>query len=139
MHETIMMKPWASTIAGNVACMDTDLKDFRKAAKIQYRLQGKLTAERIRARGEYPFLKGKAAQMRCLAPYALDLRRRFPTGKAVHDELRMAVCQLLARFFEIIAAEPIFMSDAAKTELAYIGPMFRRIYFQFAEEALVAK
>ena len=72
-------------------------------------------------------------------PRSIATHLALKWGKAVHDERRMPVCQLLVRSFEIIAAEPIFMSDAAKTELAYIGPMFRRIYFQLSEEALANK
>ena len=49
-----------------------------------------------------------------------------------HDRLTLGVVQLLARFYEIISAESMFLSEAAKTEVPRIGVQLAMMYQQLS-------
>ena len=115
-----------------------DLKLWYKRTRSKYRLQGRLTAERVRASGDWPKLKAKAAATRYLAAYALDLALRFARVESLneftrnHDQRSIAVCQLLVEFYDIIARESQYLSDNAKLRLPILGNQLAAIYSQLA-------
>ena len=90
------------------------------ASEAKSRLQGKLTAERTRTSNGWPKLKGKGAAVRHLAPYVLSLAIEHDTGSA-HDRRRVAVCQYLVKFYDLLACEGMFMSDRARAEMPEVS------------------
>ena len=70
-----------------------------------------MTAERVRASGDWPKLKAKAAATRHLAEYALNLAQRFARVDSLdaftqtHDQMSLAACQLLVEFYALIRNE----------------------------------
>ena len=79
MWESVLQKYWGASTQ--------DLDSWYKKTKCKVKLQGKLTQQRIRAHGQFPKLKCKAAAARHLADYALDVARRTSTG-STHDQLK---------------------------------------------------
>ena len=77
------------------------------------RLRGKLTLDKIRPSGDWPGLKGNAAVIRHLAPFAKMLVDEFQDGSA-HDILVQMVCTLLCRFYGIISMESQFLTPEIK-------------------------
>ena len=96
------------------------------------KLQGGLTVERVRTSGGWPKLRAKAAATRHLANFALELVREF--GRA-EDRKVLAVCQLLCRFYDILNAEPMFVSD----EILELGRRFGALYLALSREAAEAR
>ena len=68
MWESVLQKYWGASTQ--------DLDSWYKKTKCKVKLQGKLTQQRIRAHGQFPKLKSKAAAARHLADYALDVSPR---------------------------------------------------------------
>ena len=123
-----------TNIDDGIKALDAHLRSWyasRKTLK-EYRLQGKLTPERLRAQGKWPKLKAKAASTRHLAKYVLHLVQSFGGPE---DRDLLALCQLLDRFYTIIANESMFMSTAACTEIAKLGQRLAVIYASLAESA----
>ena len=127
-----------ATYAERINRCENDLKLWYKRTRSKYRLQGRLTAERVRASGDWPKLKAKAAATRYLAAYALDLALRFARVESLdeftrnHDQRSIAVCQLLVEFYDIIARESQYLSDNAKLRLPILGNQLAAIYSQLA-------
>jgi hypothetical protein len=127
-----------ATYAERIARCEQDLKAWYKRTRTKYRLQGRLTVERIRTSGDWPKLKAKAAATRHLAAYALDLTLRFARVASLdpftssHDQRSIAVCQLLVEFYDIIARESQYLSNAAKVRLPQLGNQLAAIYSQLA-------
>ena len=73
----ILQNAWgAGTQAKNVAALDEDMNEWRKANQVTSRIQGRLTMERLRsAASKYPKLKAKGAATRHLVGFALLLAR----------------------------------------------------------------
>ena len=115
-----------------------NLKALYKTTKAKYPLQGKLTLERVRATGDWPKLRAKAAQTRKLAVYALYLISTFGQPASLdeftrnHDQLALGVAQLLVRFYEILDSESQFMRSAAADELANVGNTLGNLYSQLS-------
>ena len=70
-------------------------------------MQGKLTVERLRTDGGWPKLKAKAAAIRHLAPFALELAKEHNNG-SLHDRRRVALAQRLAECYVIFQSEHMF-------------------------------
>ena len=95
-----------ATYAERIKRCASDLKAWysRPINRGRQRLNGKLTTERVRAQGDWPKLKAKAAAARHMAYYALDLCRRFAQIDSleeftrVNDRLCLGVFQLPAEF-----------------------------------------
>ena len=127
-----------ATYAERIQRCETDLKAWYKRTRTTYRLQGRLTAERVRASGDWPKLKAKADATRHLAAYALDLALRFARVDSLdefvrnYDQRSVAVCQLLVEFYDIIARESQYLSHSAKLRLPLLGNQLASIYFQLA-------
>jgi hypothetical protein len=99
------------------------------------KIQGSLTFERLRSRNDWPKLKAKAAATRHIARFALKLAHDHNSG-SLHDRRRVAVIELLCRFYEIIMGEGMFLSSAAKQELVLLGPVFFQTYVGLSREAV---
>ena len=89
---------------------------YTARTKAKSRLQGRLTAERIKTSNGWPKLKGKGAAVHHIAPCALNLAIEHDIGSA-HDRRRVAVCQCLVKFYDLLASEGMFMSDRARAEI----------------------
>ena len=65
--------------------------------KGQYKLQGKITIDRLKTGSGWAKLKGKAAGTRHLSGYAVHLATRLNSGSE-HDARRLVIAMLLHRF-----------------------------------------
>lgn len=79
--------------------------------------------------GDWPKLKGKAAQIRALAPFALHLAASHLSRQHV------LLCQMLVRFYDIIAVGDRWLSEDDKKELKELGPRLVGLYSRFAAKA----
>ena len=130
MWECVSGKSWGKPPHdANVAQLEVELKVFYSANKITSKVQGKLSTDRLRTTGGWPKLKTKAAAARHLAPFALMLAQKYL------DERRVALCQLLCRFYEILYQEGQFLSAAAAEELPGVGRRICLLYSMLAAEA----
>ena len=136
--EIMELGHWGPNQAEQLVGLAAALKAWEKKTLHVYRLQGKLSWSRIRTSGDWPKLKAKAANCRHLLRFAFELCTTYSSG-SVHDHRRMACCQLLCRFYEIINLEGRFLSAAAKTEIAAIGPLFLQLYSHLSAEALESR
>ena len=134
--EILGLNVWGTTQKANVAGLDKDLQAWYKATQDKTKVQGKLTYERLKTKGEWPKLKAKAAATRHLAKYAAYLAVLHNDG-STHDRLRKAVCELLCRFYAIIDEEGRFLSDGAKQELPVLGRTLLELYLKLSKEAIV--
>ena len=135
MYEVMKLGQWGSTQAEQAAGLNDDLKKHYTATKEQYRIDGKITFTRVRKTGDWPRFLGKAAATRKLANYALELATRYNDG-SIHDQRRAGVCKCLVRVYDILDAEPRFMSEGAKRELAELSVVFFNMYSNLSAEAL---
>lgn len=120
----------------NVEALMEEMQRWYKSTKATSRVQGKLTVERIRTTKGWPKLKAKAAATRHLAKFALVLASRYG-GSSAHDRRRVAICQMLVRFYELVDGEGMFLSEAAKAEIPDLGKHFGVLYSHLATEAAV--
>lgn len=102
-----------------------------KRTKCSSRLRGKLSLETIRASGDWPKLRGKAAAIRHLAPYAKEIVDRFHNGTP-EDTLIQNVITLLCRFYEILGSESQFVSAHVRAELPVLSQKLAEFYSQLA-------
>jgi hypothetical protein len=112
-----------------------DLDVWYKANKEAYKIQGPLTLARIKTSGDWPKLKAKAAATRHIMRYALKLAVQHNSG-SIHDQRRLAVCQLLVRFYDILDQSGRYLSEEHKAELPMIAQNFMLNYQRLTQEAL---
>ena len=117
--------------------MRTDLKAWYKATKCTNQIRGKMTLERLRAGGDFPKLKAKAAATRHLARYAKHLALTY-AGPSEEDALMTNVVVLLVRFYELLDEQPRFFSDVALDEVAFVGRRLATYYHDLARRSLNA-
>ena len=98
-------------------------------------MEGKLTPQRVRTSGDWPKLKAKGANTRHLVPYTLALAQANNSGND-HDNSRVALCQILDRFYTILESEGRWLSEAAKDEVEPMGRLLFNIYRNLSREAL---
>ena len=124
---------WAGgTQAERVAGLQAAVANHYKATRETSRLRGDIEVQHLRTAAGWPKLKGKAAPIRHLARFALDLAR-------AHLGVReRAVCQLLVQFYEVIGSESMFLSDDAKRLVPGIGLRLGVLYAQLSREARIA-
>ena len=103
------------------------LKQWYDDNKDRYRIQGQLTLPRIKTSNDWPELKAKARATRHVTAFALKLATEHNSG-STHDKRRLAVCQLLCRFYDIISGESRFLTDDLKAELVPLAQNFMVIY-----------
>ena len=119
----------------NVEGLMHDIQQHYKSSatpKGHSRLQGKLIVDRLRSASGYPKLKAKAAATRHLADFALILARRHLDAK------RVALIEMLVRFYTIVHSDGMFMQPEHKEELPGLGRRLMQIYGQLSAEALSA-
>ena len=130
--ELVSAKVWVPTNQpDNVAKLNELLTQWYKDNKDKYRVQGKLTIERLRQDGGWPRFKAKAAATRHLADFALELATKHDSGSD-HDRMRTAVCQLLVEFYTILKSEGVFLSQEGKHRLSQCGVRLCSLYAQLS-------
>ena len=102
-----------------------------------FNLPGGLTVERLRTQGGWPKLGGKAAQLRHCARFASEVAGQHDSGSA-HDRRRLAVVQLLVRFYDLVEHGDMFFNSAQCRDLVSIGRNLPVLYSQLAAEAAAA-
>ena len=130
-----IMAKWGGSLENQVAALQADIKKWHKDNKVRYSLEGKLTLARVRTSGDWPKFKGKGANTRHLIGYTLALAKANNSGSA-HDRRRVAVCELMDRFYVILANGGRWFSDEEKAEIQNIGKNFLAIYRNLSFEAL---
>jgi hypothetical protein len=129
------------TYADRILLCAADLKQWYRRNPQAYKIKGPLTKERVRADGDWPKLKAKAAATRHLAWYALDVATRFANLTSLdeftrlHDELSLGVIQLLCEFYKIINQESMFFSDGAKARMPVLADQLCGIYSRLSTMA----
>ena len=99
--EVISKRHFGPNLEESTAALFVDMKDWFKKNPASSRFQGRLTVDPIRARGEWPKIKAKAATTRALVGYCVELCNRFGT-ESLHDRRRSALVSQLARFYQIL-------------------------------------
>ena len=108
------------------------LSAWYSRTKCSSRLQGKLTLERMRPKGEWPKLRGKGAAIRHMAKFALELVLEHAQDTP-YDRLVRDVVGLLVAFYDILESESQFLSAAAKDKLPKIGQKLAECYGRLAK------
>jgi hypothetical protein len=122
-----------------VKALEADLKLWYKiAGKDIHRIKGKLTPDRLKMGSGYPKFKGKAAETRHLAGWALDLCQRFNSGSE-HDLRRLALAQMLLRFYTIIKSEGLCLALPARQEIHSLGSRLVILYNALSCEAAASE
>ena len=120
--EVISLALWGTTQEANVQELGKIMKAHYKRRNTGNRFRGKFTKDRIKTKGGWPKLKGNAAIVRGLAPFALELAQEYLDNK------RVWMCQFMCRFFDILDNEPLFLSSRAKEEIIEVGSTLSELY-----------
>jgi hypothetical protein len=86
-----------------MATLNARLASWYKANKITSQVRGKLTWDKIRATGNFPEFKAKAAATRHIVPFAAALAAEFDSGSE-HDRRRRVVVESLLSFYAMVQA-----------------------------------
>ena len=84
--------------------------------------------------GQYPKMCGNAAPIRGLAPYALEIAKRFDTGSR-HDKMKVDICQCLDDFYKILSINTMVLTQEAQCRIATIGQHMCMCYSRLSSEA----
>ena len=138
--EVMALGHWGPTQQLRAAGLDKDMREWQKAHGERSSVHGEITFSRIRTTNDWPKLKCKASATRHLIDYTVHLSQTHMRGgeHALHDQRRLAVCQLLQRFYRIIADGGRFLCDDAKLELPILVKSFMGLYGHLPREALNA-
>ena len=129
------MKCLAPAQKNQIELLNEDLKRwYYGAGRSCYRLRGKISLDRLKTQSGWPKLQNKVASTRHLSGYCLDLCKRYNSGTE-HDARRLAIVQLLHRFYEVLEQGDFFLSESALRELAEIGPNLVILYNALSTEA----
>lgn len=118
---------WGNIYAQRMKNCATYLRTWYSNTRCPSRIQGALTADRVRPSGEWPKLRAKAAQTRHIARFALPLMQTFGSINSLedfvklHDRLALGVIQQLVRFYQLLDENPKFATAEAQDELATVG------------------
>eukprot|EP00959_Pyramimonas_sp_CCMP1952_P373835 7829102-Pyramimonas_sp.AAC.1 len=126
---------WGGNRSTQLQTLEGILKTWYSKNKTACRIQGHLTAARFKSANDWPKFKGKAASNRHIVPFIVEVAQEHNSG-SMHDRRRLAVCQLLHRYYTIIAEEPRFMSQAAQREISLLCNQLLNIYKCLSREAL---
>ena len=109
-----------------VVAVDVDLKSwYSKQGKDGvelYKLQGRLTADRLKTSSGWPMVKGKAAGTRHLSGYVVELVQRYNSGSE-HDLRRLACAELMHCFYNILKQEGFCLSREMRPDLEQRGKL----------------
>ena len=115
--------------------LHADLKGwYKKQGPAIYKIKGKITPERLKSGSGFSKFKGKAAETRHLSAYAVNLAERFHDGSE-HSSRRLAVAQLLDRFYVILKSNGMFLPSDAINEIASIGKNLVILYNALSTES----
>ena len=136
--ELVQKRAWGgSTQDVAIAALMVALKAWYSKQKSTRKVQGSLTLERLRTNGGWPKLKAKAAQVRHIARFVLEMALTHDAG-ILHDRRRLAIAQLLVRFYDLIEQGGMFLDASAIAEIQQIGKDLPMLYSNFAKEAFAA-
>ena len=93
--------------------------------------------DKIKAQGQWAKLKGKAAAIRHVVPYALHLMVQHGDG-STDDKLATAICELLVRFYYILNSQSMFLTATIKEELPKLGQRLAQYYQILSSNAIRA-
>ena len=99
------------------------------------KIDGRITVERVRASGDWPCLKGKAAATRHLVPFCVMLAERFNSG-SVHDQRRLVLCRALQKSYDIMKNADRFLTSEEKQLLCETSQTMMACYRNLSVEAL---
>ena len=106
-----------------VSNLNKAVREWYKTTRCKNRLKGTITLERLRANGAaWPKLKGHAAGIRHLMPYALAVAVAMSDGSD-HDRCIILICRMMVRFYDILTSKSQFLSPRAIWELPLIGQL----------------
>ena len=125
---------WGGTQSLQVAGLEKEIKVWYKQNPDRHRIQGKLTWARLKASGDWPVLKAKAASTRHLTTFVKELTVKYGDGSP-HDDRVKGLAHVLDRIYEILKNEPRKMSDSSKLELKELSQLLKGLYLTLAEEA----
>lgn len=130
--ECMSLNIWGTNIDDNVKGLEVAMKAHYKTHKTKNLFPKKLKAEHIRTSGGWPKFKAKAAVVRSLAKFSVEL------AVAHLSRRHVLLCQMMVRFYELLESEPMFLSAAAKEEIALLGSRFCDLYSHLAGESFDA-
>ena len=118
--------------------LQADLKLwYQRNPSSSHQLRGKLTLDKIKAKGQWAKLKGKAVAIRHVVPYALHLMVQHGDG-STDDKLATAICELLVRFYYILNSQSMFLTATIKEELPKLGQRLAQYYQILSSNAIRA-
>ena len=118
------------TYEQNIAALNKELDIWYKANKVDSRIQGALTKDRIRTGSSWPKLKAKAAATRHVIPFCLLLAQKYL------DRRRVALCQQLCAFYSLMDTQAMFLDDEAKGRLPVLGRQMCGIFASLSSSSL---
>ena len=141
MYEVMRTGVWGTNLADQLDGLRQVLTTWYNKNRGRYRIQGKLTLERIKTSSDWPKLKAKAAATRHLVFFCRDLLEQYGViggteAERTHNEQVRAICKLLCRYNEILSEHPGILSEGAKRELGSLSLYLRQIYVNLSREAL---
>ena len=102
----------------NIDLLDEEMVSWCKKHRVESRVRGKLTLERLRSASRFPKLKAKGAATRHLIDFALDLARRH----LAHDKRIIVVAQLMSEFYRLLHADGVIrVILLASSDCRYVG------------------
>ena len=109
--------------------LHADLKAWyaNQGLKDLYKIKGKITPERLKNAAGFAKFKGKAAETRHLSGYLVDLASRHLDGSD-HAATRLAIAQLLDRFYVVLKNNGMFLTPESESEIATIGKQLVILY-----------
>jgi len=132
-HECVQQKAFdAGDMDANVKGQNDALLAWYKKNKIESRIKGKITKDRIKTSSSWPKLKAKGAATRHVIPFCLELAR------AHCDVRRVALCQVLCSFYELLNSQGMFLDAEAKARMPALARRMCGLFAQLSSEALQA-
>ena len=119
------------TYSERIKNLANHLDAWYKRTRCPDRLRGKLTLETVRAQGEWPQMKGKAAAIRHLAYYAKSIVDEYRRA-TIEDTIIQNICILICRFYDILSEQSQTLSAEAKEELPKLAQKLAEWYAQLS-------
>ena len=135
MHEVMETAGWGSTQQKRAEKLDEELTNHYKSVKETVKIDGKVTYERVKASGDWPCFKAKAAATRHLVRFAVALAERFNSG-STHDQRRLVLCKALQKSYDIMKNADRFLTANEKESLRETSQIMMACYRNLALEAL---
>jgi hypothetical protein len=134
MVEVMQRGQWGATQKLKAQGLDAHLRAWYSEVKEKTTIAGKITWERVRPPGEWPFFKAKAAATRHLVPYNLRLSTEFNNG-SLHDRWRLVVAQCLDQIYSLMSSCPRFPNEAQRRQARTLSQQLMTCYSQLSLEA----